>query len=123
MNMTTISPAAIQHEDNWQIVCSLQDITPFSGVGIFLSGYQIALFRTQNECFAFDNHDPFSHANVLSRGIVGDMAGEWVVASPMYKQHFSLVTGQCIEYKDTCVRSWPVSIKDEQIYINMSMRK
>jgi nitrite reductase (NADH) small subunit len=34
---------------------------------------------------------------VLSRGIVGDINGELVVASPVYKQHFSLLTGRCLE--------------------------
>ncbi len=41
-------------------------------------------------------------ANVLSRGIVGDLNGELVVALPVYKQHFSLLTGRCIE--DASVR-------------------
>ena len=50
------------------------------------------------------NLDPFSRANVLSRGIVGDLKGELVVASPVYKQHFSLRTGQCVEDPD--VRVW-----------------
>ena len=34
---------------------------------------------------------------MLSRGIFGDLKGELVVASPVYKQHFSLATGQCLE--------------------------
>ena len=34
---------------------------------------------------------------MLSRGIVGDLNGELVVASPVYKQHFSLLDGRCIE--------------------------
>jgi NAD(P)H-dependent nitrite reductase small subunit len=46
---------------------------------------------------AIGNHDPFSRANVLSRGIVGDLKGELVVASPVYKQHFSLASGRCLE--------------------------
>ncbi len=119
--MAETSQSVIQNEDGWHMACSIHDIAEFSGVGIRLHDHQLALFRTQSEFFALDNHDPFSDANVLSRGIVGDMAGEWVVASPMYKQHFSLVTGQCIENKDTYVRSWPVSIRGDKIYINMSM--
>ena len=47
--------------------------------------------------YAIDNHDPFSQANVLSRGIVGDLKGRDVVASPIYKHHFDLNTGECLE--------------------------
>jgi len=51
---------------------------------------------------ALSNHDPFSRANVMSRGIVGDRAGEPKVASPIYKQTFNLRTGVC--YEDGSVR-------------------
>ena len=40
--------------------------------------------------FALDHHDPFSNANVIARGIVGDLKGAAVVASPIYKQHMLL---------------------------------
>ena len=43
--------------------------------------------------YAIGNYDPASDANVLARGIVGDIGGEIVVASPIYKQHFSLRHG------------------------------
>lgn len=36
----------------------------------------------------------------MSRGIIGDLQGERVIASPIYKQHFSLATGRCLEDKD-----------------------
>ncbi|GAB7271816.1 hypothetical protein DZS_32100 [Dickeya ananatis] len=41
--------------------------------------------------FALDNLEPGSGANVLSRGIVGDVDGEPVVISPLYKKTFALV--------------------------------
>ena len=63
-----------------------------------MEGKQVAVFRLEDDrIFAVGNHDPFSGANVLSRGIVGDINGELVVASPIYKQHFSLLTGRCVE--------------------------
>mgnify|MGYP000617674739 CR=1 FL=1 len=33
----------------------------------------------------------------LGHTIVGDVKGELVVASPVYKQHFNLATRQCVE--------------------------
>jgi len=79
-------------------VCPLEDIVPNSGVAALVDGEQVAVFRLDDDSVhAVGNRDPFSKANVLSRGIVGDLKGELVVASPVYKQHFSLLTGRCIE--------------------------
>ena len=78
-------------------VCRLEDIVPDTGVCALLGDEQVAVFRIEDRVYAVGNHDPFSGANVLSRGIVGDLKGELVVASPVYKQHFSLASGRCIE--------------------------
>ena len=78
-------------------VCRLEDIVPSTGVCALVAGEQVAVFRIDDKVHAVGNRDPFSRANVLSRGIVGDLNGELVVASPVYKQHFSLVTGRCLE--------------------------
>ena len=78
-------------------ICRLDEILPDSGVCALVGGEQVAVFRVRQEVYAIGNRDPFSGANVLSRGIVGDLDGELVVASPVYKQHFSLRTGCCIE--------------------------
>jgi len=78
-------------------VCGLEDIVPDTGVCALVGGEQVAVFRIGEKLYAIGNRDPFSGANVLSRGIVGDLNGELVVASPVYKQHFCLRTGRCIE--------------------------
>ena len=89
-------------------VCRLEDIVPDSGACSLVGGEQVAIFRlssggtSSDSVHAVGNFDPFSRANVLSRGIVGDLKGELVVASPVYKQHFELLTGRCIE--DAAVR-------------------
>jgi assimilatory nitrate reductase catalytic subunit len=79
-------------------VCPLEDIVPSTGVAALVDGEQVAVFRLDDDSVhAVGNFDPFSRANVLSRGIVGDLMGELVVASPVYKQHFDLRTGRCLE--------------------------
>jgi len=83
-------------------VCRLEDIVPDTGVCALVGDQQVAIFRVEERVYALGNRDPFSDANVLSRGIVGDLSGELVVASPVYKQHFSLLTGICAE--DSAVR-------------------
>lgn len=94
---------------NYVPVCRLEDLVAGRGAAAFVAGRQVALFRLpQGSVYAIDNHDPFSGANVLSRGIVGDLKGEIVVASPIYKQHFSLVSGYCLEDASVAVSVYPV---------------
>ena len=80
---------AIDNDVIWQPLCRKADLVAFSGVAAWLetaSGTaQVALFYLpgyETELFAVDNRDPFSGANVIARGIVGDLKGEPVVASP-----------------------------------------
>jgi NAD(P)H-dependent nitrite reductase small subunit len=82
-----------------------------------VEGEQVALFRVGDEVFALENHDPWSGANVLSRGLVGDLQGQLVVASPIYKQHFNLRTGRCLEDDSVVVRCWPSGILDGRVWI------
>ena len=93
-------------------VCRLDDIVPDTGVCALVAGEQVAVFRTQEKIFAIGNRDPFSGANVLSRGIVGDLGGEVVVASPVYKQHFSLLTGRCLEDGAVRVPVYAASVEE-----------
>lgn len=99
-------------------ICRLDDIVPNSGVCALVDGRQIAVFRVEDDTvYAIDNFDPFSRANVLSRGIVGDLKGERVVASPVYKQHFSLTTGQCLEDPDVRVGIHPASVEEGYVVV------
>ena len=98
-------------------VCRLDDILPDTGVCALVAGEQVALFRIGEKVFAIGNRDPFSGASVLARGIVGDLKGELVVASPVYKQHFSLVTGRCIEDDTVSVPVYRASVQGEDVLI------
>ncbi|MCW4148785.1 nitrite reductase small subunit NirD [Halomonas sp. 18H] len=108
----------------WQKVCTRADLVAFSGVAAWLKtpdgAAQVAIFYLPdqgNELFALDHHDPFSNANVIARGIVGDLEGAAVVASPIYKQHFRLEDGQCLEDEDVKLRTWKVEFKGEEVWI------
>ena len=81
----------------WTRVCEIGEIPPGGGACALIEGRQIALFRLADGVYALDNFDPAGGANVLSRGILGDLHGERVIASPLYKHHYSLATGRCLE--------------------------
>jgi NAD(P)H-dependent nitrite reductase small subunit len=98
-------------------ICSVAEILDHCGVAALVGGEQVAVFRVGENVFAIGNRDPFSGANVLSRGIVGDLKGELVVASPVYKQHFSLLTGRCIEDPSVSVPVYPARVVGADIQI------
>jgi nitrite reductase (NADH) small subunit len=92
-------------KSSWEAVCDRRDLVAGAGVCVLVGSEQVALFYLPDEdraLYALSNRDPISKANVLSRGILGDIHGQLVVASPLYKQHFNLVTGACLE--DDAVR-------------------
>jgi NAD(P)H-dependent nitrite reductase small subunit len=98
-------------------VCTLDDILDGAGVCALVKGEQLALFRVGEEVFALENHDPWSGANVLARGMVGDLQGQLVVASPVYKQHFNLRTGRCLEDESVVLRHWPCGVLDGRVWV------
>lgn len=73
---------------------------------------QIAVFCIRegdsDRLYAIGNWDPIGKASVLSRGIPGSVGESVVVASPLYKQHFCLETGQCLEQEDIKVPVYQV---------------
>jgi nitrite reductase (NADH) small subunit len=105
----------------WTDVCALSDIQPNTGVCALIGTRQVAIFRIgeTEEVYAIDNYDPFSKAYVLSRGIVGDRNGILKVASPIYKQNFSLVTGKCLDDKTVTLPTYHVRIFEERVQVGL----
>ena len=127
-------------EASWQRVCRLDDIVPDTGVCALLGQAQVAVFRVtlpegamtvdaqdaaigegqsgcQEALFAIGNVDPHSGAAVLSRGVIGSLGERIVVASPLYKQHFDLRTGECVESPAHAVPAYRVALKDGAVWL------
>ena len=105
---------------SWEEVCLREDLVAGSGVCALVGGEQVALFYLPGEervVFALGNRDPIGKANVLSRCIFGDVGGQLVVASPLYKQHFCLVTGRCLEHEQAQVEVYNVRLEDDRVLI------
>ncbi|SDC98727.1 nitrite reductase small subunit NirD [Actinokineospora iranica] len=109
-------------ETVWVELCPLESIAREQGVAALLpDGTQVAVFRTHDDAvYALGNQDPFSGAWVLSRGILGDIAGVPVVASPMHKQHFDLRTGVCVDDETVSVPTYPVRVVDATILLGQT---
>ncbi|MCH7393268.1 nitrite reductase small subunit NirD [Acinetobacter dispersus] len=123
--MTSLKNIDMLPENQWVEVCALEDITPNTGVGALIEGQSVALFRVGHEkrIYALSNKDPFSQANVMCRGIIGDLQGERVIASPIYKQHFSLATGRCLEDKDQKLLVFPTKIENGRVWVGSVPQK
>ena len=112
------APPAMPPSRLWQEVCRLDDIPADAGIGARLGDLQIALFRFNDAVYALDNREPDSDANVLSRGLLGDVAGEPVVISPLYKQKIRLRDGCFQGSSQPAVRAWPVKVEAETVWVS-----
>ena len=106
----------------WQDVCNVDDLQPDSGVCALVDGQQVAIFYLPKNkaVYAINNHDPFGNANVLSRGIIGDINGQPVVASPLYKQHFNLQTGVCLEDETVTIPTYAIRIENGSVQVSIT---
>ena len=118
MKMSTAVEASIP-VGQWASVCSESDLIADIGICVLFNGEQVALFkeRKSGKIYAISNYDPIGKANVLSRGILGSIGGRLVVASPLYKQHFCLETGQCLESEEA-IKTYKVRVLEGRIQIS-----
>lgn len=102
----------------YQKICTLSDLTPEIGVPALVNGEQVALFLLKDGTVcALSNFDPFSQANIIARGMTGHLKGFDVVASPMYKQHFVLQTGQCLEDNSVSLKRYAVKVDGDAVWV------
>ena len=106
--------------DSWTAICGIDEIVPNTGVCALLNGEQVAVFHVADapeRVFAIGNYDPNSGASVLSRGLVGNLGERIVVASPIYKQHFDLFTGECLEAPEHSVAAYAARVQDGKVWV------
>lgn len=111
-------------DKSWKTICGTTDLVKDSGISALIANAagedkQIAIFHLPNseeKIYAVANYDPIGKANVLYRGIVGSIDDEPVVASPLYKQHFSLKTGRCLQ-EDESISVYDIRIENEQVQV------
>ncbi len=110
----------------WERVCLLRDLLVERGAAALVGGVQVALFRLPDDTVrVVQQRDPYSGANVMSRGIVGTRGGVPTVAGPMYKQVFDLATGRCLEAAGYVpvqglapdLATWPAEVRDGAVHV------
>ncbi|MCS2159577.1 nitrite reductase small subunit NirD, partial [Scandinavium sp. H11S7] len=109
---------AVSVGEQWLDVCALAEIPANAGMAARLGQRQIALFHLPDSgVYALANQEPDSDANVLARGLLGDVAGEPVVISPLYKQRFRLSDGICVDNVERAVTAWPVRVEEGRVWV------
>ncbi|BBP43735.1 nitrite reductase small subunit NirD [Thiosulfativibrio zosterae] len=103
----------------WIEVCGLQDLVEGAGVAALVKDTQIALFLLAGKVYALNNYDPVGKANVMSRGMIGDLKGQPMVASPLQKLHYNLETGACMDKEGVVLQNYPVQLKNNRVFIEV----
>jgi len=112
-----------EQDKHWLTICSTSDLVKDSGICALIEQgvkeQQVAIFHlpnTEQQVYAVANYDPIGEANVLYRGIVGSVGDDIVVSSPLYKQHYCLTTGKCLQ-ENSSIDVFPARIVDEQVQL------
>ena len=109
----------------WAPVCALRDILPGLGVCALVEGQQVAVFNIGGQVYAVGNRDPFTGANVMSRGLTGSYTRGGVsrvkVASPLLKHAFDLETGESLDDPTVQLPTYAVRIEGGDVWIGSAV--
>jgi len=113
-------PRSYPEVDGWIDVCAFDDLLVDRGVAALVGTTAVAIFRCSpdDEVLAIANIDPYSHASVLSRGMVGCVDDRCFVASPVFKNRFDLRTGISLRDHDVRVECHDVQISGGRVFVS-----
>ena len=108
---------------SWQAICKVSDIAPNTGGCALVEGKHVAVFKqaATNKLFAVGNYDPAGQANVLSRGMLAELGGQVTIASPLYKHHFCLSSGVCLEDNELSIPVYGVRVTEDKIEVALTL--
>jgi len=119
-----------KNDSEWVSICQDQDLLANTGLCALHDGEQVAIFKISlpenstydQDIYALANYDPIGKANVLSRGILGNIGEHLVVSSPLYKQHFDLASGECLEDPDQNIKTYEVRRFNNEIQLKKTVQ-
>jgi nitrite reductase (NADH) small subunit len=116
MNTTLIAQKV-----TWYKAIAIMDVPENGGACVKIRDLQIAVFNfsKRNEWYATQNLCPHKMQMILSRGMIGDKAGEPKVACPFHKKNFSLKSGECISGDEYKIDIYPVKVENDYVYIGL----
>ena len=116
MTLTASQPTAVDLA--WTDVCPLTDLEPEWGEAALVDGRQLAVFRLWDDrVMITSNLDPRTGSAVICRGIVGTRAGCPTIASPLHKESYSLLTGECFGNPSLQLDVYPARVAAGRIQV------
>jgi len=100
-------------------VCAIEDLIKDAGIAALVEGIQVALFYVDDQVYALNNEDPIRKANVMSRGMTGDRGGVLTVASPLHKEHYSLVSGECLDVEGVTLDTYETKLEAGMVWVRV----
>ncbi|MES2730559.1 MAG: nitrite reductase small subunit NirD [Bacteroidota bacterium] len=106
---------------HWFKAAPVESFPENGGACVKYKDTQIAVFNftKRNEWYASQNLCPHKMQMILSRGMIGDAAGDPKVACPYHKKTFSLQTGENLNGDDYQITVYPVKVEDGYVYIGI----
>jgi len=92
---------------------------PGGGVCVLLGQQQVALFfeTTNQQVYAVSNLDPIQQVESVSRGLMGGLADQVYVATPLLKHRYELATGQSLDGAEQYLCCWPARILHHSVEV------
>lgn len=105
----------------WIEACAVEDIPANGGACVLIEKEQIAIynFQRRNEWYATQNLCPHKQQMALSRGMIGSIDDEPKVACPFHKKNFSLKTGSCLSGEDYQIKTYPVKVEGNKVFVGL----
>lgn len=105
----------------WIKAAAVDDFPINGGAAVLIGGEQIAIFNftSENRWYATQNQCPHKGEMAISRGLTGDSEGHPKVACPFHKKTFSLEDGHCLTDEAYRLKTYPVKVEDEYVYIGI----
>lgn len=107
----------------WVLACYASDVPENGGACVKYEEEQIAVFNftRRGEWFATQNLCPHKQQMVLSRGMIGSTGEECEpkVACPFHKKTFSLISGECLSGDEYQIKTYPVKLEGDKVYVGI----
>ncbi|MEI8619292.1 nitrite reductase (NAD(P)H) small subunit [Pseudoalteromonas sp. B193] len=105
---------------SWHNIGTIDNLVANSGVCALVNNQQVAIFYIpQNPTLCL----PLATTTRLAkptycRVALGSVDNKLVVSSPLYKQHFCLETGECLEAEAIHLPVFNAKIEDDSVFIS-----
>jgi nitrite reductase (NADH) small subunit len=96
-------------------VAVLKDIPKNYGKVVQADGKLIALFKMQGAVYAIDNECPHRGGPLAEGSVKGKL-----VSCPWHLWAFDITSGQCLSNSYGHVRSYPVSISGDEVWVTVA---